>query len=218
VSLLLDELAARHPSLAPLCPAIGEAATRIVASQRAGGTIFICGNGGSSSDADHIAAELLKSFGIKRPLTTEERQCFSGGDAELLGATLERGVRAISLSHPASLMTAVCNDTEAALVFAQPLWALARAGDVLLAISTSGNSRNVVLAAQTARALGVTVIGLTGEGAATLDDWCDIALKVPGRETYKIQELHLPVYHALCLLIEQELFGPSTVEIDRTCN
>lgn len=212
VQSILEELATRHPALAPLCPAIGEAVELIVAAQRAGKTLFLCGNGGSASDADHIAAELLKSFAIHRPLTPEEQGRFQGGDAELLASRLERGARAVSLSHPASLSTAVANDTEAALIFAQPLWALAREGDVLLAISTSGNSRNVVLAAQTARAIGVKVIGLTGQGEGKLDAWSDIALKVPERETYRIQELHLPLYHALCLAVEQALFGGGGAE------
>jgi len=209
---ILEELATRHPDLAPLCPAIASASALVTKSQRAGGTLFLCGNGGSASDADHIAAELLKSFGIRRPLQDDEKARFQGGDAELLTANLERAARAISLSGPASLMTAVCNDTDAALVFAQPLWALARPGDVLLAISTSGNSRNILLAAQTGRAAGVRVIGLTGQRPAALDEWCDIALKVPAVETVKIQELHLPLYHALCLLIEQALFGDGEPE------
>lgn len=211
---ILEELASRHPDLAPLCPVIAEAVALIVQSQRVGGTLFLCGNGGSASDADHIAAELLKSFGIRRPLQDVEKARFQGPDSELLTRGLERAARAISLSGPASLMTAVCNDTDACLVFAQPLWALARPGDVLLAISTSGNSRNVVIAAQTARAAGVRVIGLTGERAATMDEWCDVALKVPGIETFKIQELHLPVYHAICLLIEQALFGAGEPEAE----
>jgi D-sedoheptulose 7-phosphate isomerase len=206
VTSILDDLAERYPLLEPLCPLVAEAVAHIVESQRGGGTLFLCGNGGSASDADHIAAELVKNFAISRPLKEEEKALFQNGDAEILREKLQRGACAISLSHPASLLTAVANDTDATLIFAQPLWALARPDDVLLAISTSGNSRNVVLAAQTARALGLTVIGLTGETAADLDEWCDIALKAPATETYRIQELHLPLYHALCALIEKELF------------
>ena len=191
-----------------MCPQIDATSKLICDSQRAGGTLFLCGNGGSASDADHIAAELLKSFGRDRPLRAEDKTKFAAlPDFELLTTKLERGVRAVSLCHPASLMSAVANDSEPALCFAQPLYACAKAGDVLLAISTSGNSRNVLLAAQTARAVGVHVVGLCGEAKSKLDSLCDIALKVPARETFHIQELHLPLYHALCLQIEETLFA-----------
>ncbi|HEX8552854.1 MAG TPA: SIS domain-containing protein [Abditibacteriaceae bacterium] len=212
---ILTELAQRHVTLAPLCPQIDEVATQVCDSQRAGGTLFLCGNGGSACDADHIAAELLKSFGVQRPLVAEEIACFAGlPDAQLLTNRLERGARAVSLHHPASLLTAVANDIDASLCFAQSLWALARRGDVLLAITTSGNSQNVLLAAQTARAIGLCVVGLTGEKECKLDALCDLKLKVPERETFKVQELHLPLYHALCLLIEQRLFGEGIIEPD----
>jgi D-sedoheptulose 7-phosphate isomerase len=213
VNTILNELAERHVALAALCPQIAEAATRICNSQRKGGTLFLCGNGGSACDADHIAAELLKSFGIHRPLLAEEAARFAElPDGEHLTKGLERGARAISLHHPASLLTAVANDIDANLCFAQSLWALARRGDVLLAITTSGNSRNVLLAAQTARAMGVSVIGLTGSAECKLDALCDLKLKVPEQETFKIQELHLPLYHSICLLTEQELFGVGVPE------
>ena len=187
-----------------------EAAEMIIACLKNGGKLLLCGNGGSAADSEHIAGELLKGFLHRRPLPTADAAALrsaGGADGDYLAAKLQRGLRAVALTGHPALATAVANDNGGDLVFAQQLWALARRGDVLLAITTSGNSRNVLLAAAAARALGVKVVGLTGRGGGKLAALADFMLCVPENETFKIQELHLPLYHALCAMLEARTFG-----------
>lgn len=206
----LTELTRRFPVLAECAPVLAKAVGLVGASLDAGGTLYICGNGGSAADSEHIAGELLKGFLHRRPLPAADAaalRSLSGADGDYLAAKLQRGLRAVALTGHPALATAVANDNGGDLVFAQQLWALGRRGDVLLAITTSGNSRNVLLAAQAARALGVKVVGLTGRGGGKLAALADLMLCVPESETFKIQELHLPLYHALCAMLEARAFG-----------
>lgn len=206
----ITELMEREAALAPLREPLEKAAASIVDAVRAGGKLFTCGNGGSAADAEHIVGELMKGFLLKRPLAQEKKSLLlAGGCDPAMVESLQDGVPALSLVAGVSLPTAFTNDVHADYVFAQQLLILGKAPDVLLAISTSGNSRNVLAAASLARALGITVIGLTGSGGGRLDALCDILLAAPSRHTPRIQEFHLQLYHALCAEIESRLFGPA---------
>jgi len=174
------------------------------------GKLLIAGNGGSAADSEHIAGELMKRFKTPRPVTQEfaaklkEIDPVRGGN---LAKNLERGLMAIPLVAHEALSTAYINDVDGLGVFAQQLFGFGRAGDVFLGISTSGNSKNVMSATVVARALGVKVIGLTGAKGGELAQVADVVVKVPETETYMIQELHLPVYHCWCLMLEDKFFG-----------
>lgn len=172
--------------------------------------LLIAGNGGSAADSEHIAGELMKRFKTPRPVTPEmaeklkEIDPVRGAD---LAKNLERGLMAIPLVAHEALSTAYINDVDGLGVFAQQLFGFGRPGDVFLGISTSGNSKNVMSATVVARALGIKVIGLTGANGGELASVADVAVKVPEIETYMIQELHLPVYHCWCLMLEDKFFG-----------
>ncbi len=206
---ILRELGERYPSLCPLLPRISQAAALLCAGWRGGGKLLVCGNGGSASDALHIVGELMKSFVLPRPPDQAFCNCLRSADVdgEYLSAKLQGALPAISLGGETALQTAFSNDAAPDLVFAQQVYGLGRRGDVFLGISTSGNSRNVVLAAKTARAMGLRTVALTGAGGGDLGQTAELLLAVPETETYRVQELHLPVYHALCLLVEHECFG-----------
>ena len=174
------------------------------------GKLLIAGNGGSAADSEHIAGELMKRFSISRPVSVDFAEKLVSIDAERgkgLAQKLERGLMAIPLVAHEALTTAYINDVDGQGVFAQQLFGYGREGDVFLGISTSGNSKNVMLATVVARALGIKVIGLTGAKGGELASVADVAIKVPEDETYKVQELHLPVYHCLCLMLEDRFFG-----------
>ena len=207
----IDEVLARCPALGGLRAEIARAAAAICACQRAGGKLLVCGNGGSAADCEHIVGELVKGFLLPRALPAADADRLSAaapGDAgRALAARLQRGVAAISLTGHPSLATAIHNDSGGELVFAQQVYVYGRPGDILLAISTSGNSANVLHALTVARTFGLTTLGLTGSLPCRMDALCDLPLKVPAQQTHKIQELHLPVYHTICLMVEQELFG-----------
>lgn len=205
---ILDDLTARYPSLAACRAEIESAFSSLCACFAGGGKLLLCGNGGSAADCEHIAGELLKSFLIKRPVTAAfaEKLREAGDRSETLCALLERALPAISLcGHPA-FSTAFANDSEPLLTYAQQVNALGRKGDALLCISTSGNAKNCYYAAVTARALGMKTLLLSGRTGGALKEVSDIAVIVPENETYKIQELHLPVYHCLCAMLENEFF------------
>jgi D-sedoheptulose 7-phosphate isomerase len=186
------------------------AAEAMVQSWHDGGKLLVCGNGGSAADGLHIVGEVMKAFALPRPLPIEDRDRIAAtapAEAEYIANHLQGALPAIALPAETGLNTAFANDVSADLIFAQQVYGYGRPGDVLLAISTSGNSRNVVLAAYVAKAFGVTVIALTGEGGGQLMGIADVSIRVPEQEVYKIQELHLPVYHAVCLVAENEFFG-----------
>ena len=172
--------------------------------------LLIAGNGGSAADSEHIAGELMKRFKTPRPVTPEFAEKLKAIDPERgenLAKNLERGLMAIPLVAHEALSTAYINDVDGLGVFAQQLFGFGRPGDVFLGISTSGNSKNVMSATVVARALGIKVIGLTGAKGGELASVADVAVRVPETETYMIQELHLPVYHCWCLMLEDKFFG-----------
>ena len=204
----IDEVLVRCPALAGLRAEIARAAAAICACHRAGGKLLVCGNGGSAADCEHIVGELVKGFVLPRALPSADADRLADSDsARALAGRLQRGVAAISLTGHPSLATAIHNDTGGEMIFAQQVYVYGCPGDILLALSTSGNSPNVLHALTVARAFGLTTLGLTGNRPCRMDELCDIQLKVPEHQTHKIQELHLPVYHTICLMVEQELFG-----------
>lgn len=175
-----------------------------------GRKLLVCGNGGSASDSEHIVGELMKEFKLKRKVYTDQAVALKEIDAELgqiLADNLQGALPAISLTGHSALTTAFMNDANADLVFAQQVNGYGKPGDVFLGISTSGNSKNVLYAAVNAKAKGLKVIGLTGSKENKLMKYADVCIRVPETETYKIQELHLPIYHCLCLMLEDRFFG-----------
>lgn len=199
---IFEELYARYPQLKGGAAEIEKAFALLVECYRGGGKVLVCGNGGSAADAEHIVGELLKKF--KKPRAVPQEVA-----AQLpseLAQKLEGALPAISLVSMSGLITAFANDVAWETAFAQQVLGLGRAGDVLIALSTSGNSVNCVNAALVARAKGMKVIALTGEGGGKLSAVSDALLAVPERETFKVQELHLPIYHALCAAVEETLF------------
>lgn len=174
------------------------------------GKLLIAGNGGSAADAEHIAGELMKRFKTPRPVTSEFAEKLIKIDpvrGENLAKNLERGLMAIPLVAHEALTTAYINDVDGLGVFAQQLFGFGRPNDVFLGISTSGNSKNIMSATVVARALGLKVIGLTGATGGELATVANVSVKVPATETYMIQELHLPIYHCWCLMLEDRFFG-----------
>lgn len=203
-------LLSRYPELDTCAHDIEEAALQLVSCFESGCKLLICGNGGSSADSDHIAGELMKGFEHRRPLSSSLLGRLQGADEDrgrYLGVKLQQGFPVISLAAHTALITAVANDIDPDLIFAQQVASYGRKGDVLLAISTSGNSRNVIDALITARALEIPTVGLTGESGGEMARHCDVLIKVPGKRTSAIQELQFPVYHALCLMVENYFFG-----------
>ena len=199
----IAELLNRRPELAPLTASIRKAADMFLECFRSGGNALIAGNGGSAADADHWAGELMKGSESRRPLTQEQR----AGLRPELADKLQQAVPCIPLTGFPALRTAVANDIDPTLEFAQLIMALGRPGSLFVGLSTSGNAGNVCAAAEVARARGLKVLGLTGEGGGRLADLCDLCIRVPASRTLEVQELHLPVYHTLCLLIEDEFFS-----------
>ena len=198
----LEQLFSRWPCLKPCAPSIMDAFGVLLSLFRAGGKVLVCGNGGSAADAEHICGELLKKFKRHRAISPEVA-------AKLrpeLAAKLEGALPAISLVSMSGIITAFANDVSWETAFAQQVLGLAKPGDVLIALSTSGNSANCVAAAEVMKAVGGKSIAFTGANESRLSQVCDVTIRVPETETYKVQELHLPVYHALCAAIEEEMF------------
>lgn len=206
---IFDELFTRYPALTVCRDDIAAAFEILRATYKAGGKVIVCGNGGSASDCEHIVGELMKKFKRPRALpdTLKARLRTLGAEGERLAEKLEGALGAVSLASMTSILTAFANDVGWDDAYAQQLLGLARPYDTLIALSTSGNSKNCVAAAVLARALGVKSIGLTGRDGGRLREVCDITLRVPATETYRIQEYHLPVYHALCAMLEAEMFS-----------
>ena len=207
---IMDELLERYPQLSACKEAIMQAFSFLSHCFRNNGKLLICGNGGSAADAEHIVGELMKGFKSPRKLDCECQEKLKDIDKTLggrLAEHLQKALPAIALDGHPALSTAYMNDCEPLMCFAQQVNGYGREGDVLLGISTSGNSQNVIYAAVTAKAKGMRVIGLTGAKGSKLSEMADACIQVPETETYKIQELHLPVYHSLCLMLEEEFFG-----------
>jgi len=208
----VELLTKRYPALS-VCAADVEAAYAILEECFLNGNkLLIAGNGGSAADAEHIVGELMKGFKMPRACSEEfqRRLCEIDGErGAVLAKSLQGGLLSIALDGHMSLSTAFINDVEngGSLVYAQQVYGDGKQGDVLLAISTSGNAKNVMNATVVARALGMKVIGLTGAKGGLLSSVADVTVKVPETETYMVQELHLPVYHCLCLMLEEKFFG-----------
>lgn len=206
----MEELLERYPALAG-CRRDAECAVeRMVQCYRSGGKILVCGNGGSCSDSDHIVGELMKGFHLKRPMDAKQAERFRavlGEGAERYIERLQCGIPAIALPAQAAVLSAFANDVDPELVYAQMVFGYARPQDLLICISTSGNAGNAVAAAEVAQAMGIPVIALTGERDSDLEKKAAVCIRVPDHETYRIQELHLPVYHYLCAETEARLFS-----------
>ena len=199
----IEAMVDRCPELQSCADEVNAAYDILLSCFRAGNKLLLCGNGGSCADCEHIAGELVKSFSRERPLEPEL--------AEKLGPELATNLHgslpAIPLPSFTAFHTAFANDDHPEYAFAQQVIGLGKPGDVLLAISTSGDSANVLHAAKTAGSTGLKIIGLTGESGGQLAPLCDVAVTVPAQEVARVQELHMPVYHALCQALEDAIFG-----------
>jgi len=204
---IFKNLHERYPSLLPVIDDIVNAYELICNCYDSLGKVLVCGNGGSASDGDHIVGELMKGFLLKRKLSDDEMSLFEDMDAKELAEKLQGALPAVSLNAHAALCSAFCNDVDDEAVFAQQVWGYSKdSPDVLIALSTSGNSKNVVNAAIAANAVGIDSIGITGQNGGKLAELCTVCIKIPETETYKIQELTLPVYHAICAALEAKFF------------
>lgn len=206
---MLNQLIERYPQLEPCQEQIANVEQTFIRCFEKGGKLLICGNGGSCADSDHIVGELMKGFLKRRPLSEGQKEEMKMNNPLLDDGLLEKlqgALPAIALPAIPALNSAFCNDVDPDLVYAQPLMGLGKPGDLLLAISTSGNAENVLCAAKVAKGLGLTVVALTGEGGGKLVNSADFAVCVPEKETYKVQELHLPIYHYLCAAAEDYFF------------
>lgn len=204
---VFESLLMRYSDLALCELEINCAIDMLVGAFRGGHKLLVCGNGGSAADSEHTVGELMKSFRFKRPVSDSFSDSYRAAHGEEVPSWLEGALPAISLVSQVSLSTAFGNDESAVGVFAQQVYGYGEAGDVLLAISTSGNSANVIEAAKVARAKGVKVLGLTGRKESKLALLSDVCVRVPRDEVFQIQELHLPVYHCLCAAVEADVFG-----------
>lgn len=199
----------RYPSLVSVKDKIDGALEILTEMYKNGGTLLVCGNGGSAADGEHIVGELMKSFKMRRDIKNDfaEKLKKFGEYGDKLTIGLERALPAVSLNTHEALTSAYINDREPDLVYAQQLFGLAKQNDTLLALTTSGNSANCVYAAVTAKAMGMKVIAMTGCSGGKIAEFADVVINVPEKETYLVQELHLPVYHYLCAELEKTFFN-----------
>ena len=206
----LTDLVERLPALGSCQDTLEKAFELWAQTYRQDGKALLCGNGGSAADCDHIVGELMKGFILRRPLPAQTQAALneiSPANSAYFIQNLQAALPAISLTSHAALMTAYINDVKADMVFAQQVYGLGKPGDLVLGISTSGNSANVVNALCLAKALGLKTVGLTGQKGGRMNEICDVVIRVPATLTSLVQELHLPVYHTLCLMLEEEFFG-----------
>ncbi len=207
----LEAMLARYSNLSVCAKDIVYATALLETTFRNGGKLLVCGNGGSAADCEHIAGELMKGFHLPRTVSQDMRQALTEAfpvDGAYLADHLQEALPVISLVSHSALSTAIVNDVEADMIFAQQVYGYAKAGDALLGISTSGTSQNVIRALQVGRAMGVRCIGLGGKNArAVLPDLCDIAICTPAQSAAEAQEQHLPIYHAICAMLEETFFG-----------
>lgn len=206
----LQRLTEKYPDLAPCVPAIAEAFERLRRTYRDGGKVLICGNGGSAADSEHIVGELMKGFMLPRPLPDEEKERFVSlfpQEGRLLADRLQGALPAISLVGHTALTTAYANDVSPEMIFAQQVYGYGKSGDTVIGLSTSGNSANVIRALQVAKVLGLGTIGLTGRSGGRMKELCDVAICVPWDRTPDVQERHLPIYHTLCVMLEEAFFA-----------
>lgn len=207
---VLKELVERYPKLQCCYEDISSAIRTVISCYEQHHKLLLCGNGGSAADSEHIVGELMKGFVLQRPLDREVQEKLVSQfplEANYFLKNLQGALPAISLVNQISLNSAFSNDRAPDLSFAQQILALGEDGDILLAISTSGNSKNIIYAAQIAKIKNVKTISLTGQTGGMLREFSNICICAPSNETYKIQEYHLPIYHAICLAVENEFFG-----------
>jgi Phosphoheptose isomerase len=207
---IIETFMQRYPALVICTDEIEKAYMLLETTFRAGGKLLLCGNGGSAADCEHIVGELAKAFRRPRPLPQVIHQQLLANwpdEGEYLAERLQGALPALSLVSQTAFITAITNDIAPDLLFAQQVYAFGRAGDVVMGISTSGRSSNVCQAFRVARALGLHTIGLTGASGGLFPDLCDVAIRVPRQTVTEIQELHLPIYHLLCTLLEENLFA-----------
>ncbi len=207
---ILRELIERYPDLESCAAAVAQAFETLRTVYRSGGKLLICGNGGSAADSEHIVGELMKAFCLARPIPEAVQHKLATafpGEGQRLAAKLQGALPAISLVSHSALMTAHANDVAADMVFAQQVYGYGQPGDAVLGISTSGNSANVIHALQVGYVLGLHPIGLTGRIGGRMRELCKVTICVPADSTSEIQERHLPIYHTLCRMLEQEFFS-----------
>ena len=209
---MFSKLFIKYPKLEVCKKSVLNAFECINTTYENNGKLLVCGNGGSAADSQHIAGELMKGFLLKRPLSSEEKECFVKYGGKNIAEGLQGALPAISLVGETALFTAFLNDCEPDLVFAQQVYGLMNNTDTLLCLSTSGNSKNVVQAAITAKAKGGKVVSVTGASGGKLSEISDVTIKLPSEITYEIQEYTLPVYHAICAMLEAEWFRVSETE------
>jgi phosphoheptose isomerase len=205
----IDKLVNKYPELSSCITDLERAFDLLVASYRHRGKLLLCGNGGSAADCEHIVGELMKGFTLQRPVDSEFRQKLADVDpseANYLAVHLQQALPAISLVSHSALMTAFANDVAVDMVFAQQVYGYGNPEDVIIGLSTSGNSDNVLKALKVAKAKGLKTIGFTGESGGKMKEICDVTIRVPWNETLDIQERHLPIYHTLCIMLEKEFF------------
>ncbi len=207
--MIFEKLYKDYPALEGNREDIKKAFELLLKCAENGAFVYCCGNGGSAADSEHITGELMKGFILKRPLSAEEKTRFQGiENGEEIASKLQKGIRCISLVSQSGVISAFANDVDPSLVFAQQVYAYAKSEhDVLIALSTSGGSLNVVNAVKAAKAAGIKTLSITGERESKLSAYSDVTIKLPTTVTYEIQELTLPVYHALCAAVEASLFG-----------
>lgn len=211
---ILTNLIKRHPRLESCQNEIWSAFQLLLKAYTQDGTLYICGNGGSAADSLHIEGELMKGFSLQRNLSIAEQSLFnsiSHPNSVEIARKLQKGLRTLSLVNSISLATAISNDTDPNLIFAQPLYAWGRSQDTLLGISTSGNSQNVLNAFIVAKAKNMKSIGLSGKSGGQMKELADICIIAPGDHVWEIQEYHLPIYHSLCSMLEFHFFGTNNV-------
>ena len=208
VNNILEKTIERNPELSGLKNDIISAFEAIAQTYKNGGTLFVCGNGGSCSDSEHIVGELMKSFKKYRPIDSAVKASLMamGEDGKSLAESLEGGLPAVSLSSHPSLSSAFINDKNPLMCYAQQLSVMGKKGDVLMVLSTSGNAQNCLYAVLTAKAMWIKTVLLAGKTGGKIKALADVSVVVPANETYLVQELHLPIYHCLCAMLEEEYF------------
>ena len=207
----IEQMVVDEPSLAGCRTAVLQAQGLLQACVAMGRKILVCGNGGSAADSEHIVGELMKGFHLKRPVDPDLRHQLNQRFGDVIGEDiadhLQGAIPAISLVSQSALITAFMNDVDGSMVFAQQVYGYGKPGDCLLALSTSGNSKNIIKAVQVATVCGVRTIGLTGENGGQLAALCEVCIQVPSNSTPVVQQYHQKVYHALCAELEQHFFG-----------
>lgn len=207
----IQELLTAYPDLEPCAVGVEQMYAILSRGFRDGNKLLICGNGGSAADCEHMVGELMKSFTVDRPIPGDlSGKLSQTPHGEYLRSHLQPALPALSLVSHSGLFTAFCNDVQPDLVFAQQVYGYGKPGDMVLGLSTSGNSRNVVYALELAKVLGMSTVGMTGESGGAMTEFCDVLIRVPYQATAQVQERHLPIYHAVCAALEREFFGASS--------